>query len=309
MLPDAPARPPWLKVRFQDNPRFKETLALVRQERLHTVCEEAHCPNIGECFGGGTATFMILGDICTRACGFCAVTSGRPAGLDLLEPLRLARAIEAMKLDYAVITSVNRDDLPDGGASVFAACLSTIRYRAPSCRVEVLIPDLEGNWQALETIVRAGPVVLNHNVETVPRLYPRVRPKGRYERSLTLLKKVKQMKPAMPAKSGIMVGLGETLPELFAVMADLHDHGCDLLTVGQYLRPDAHHLPVARYYEPDEYEPIRAEGRRLGFAHVEAGPLVRSSYHAGEQARMAGLTILGDSATPSSAGRGEAAGA
>jgi lipoyl synthase len=309
MLSETPARPPWLKVRFQDTARFKETMALVRQEKLHTVCEEARCPNIGECFGGGTATFMILGDVCTRACGFCAVTSGRPAGLDLLEPLRLARAIEAMKLEYAVITSVNRDDLPDGGASVFAACLSAVRYRAPSCRVEVLIPDLAGNWQALETIVRAGPVVLNHNIETVPRLYPRVRPKGRYERSLALIERVKQIDAAMPAKSGIMVGLGETLAELFAVMADLRGHGCDLLTVGQYLRPDARHLPVVRYYEPDEYEAIRAEGRRLGFTHVEAGPLVRSSYHAGEQARAAGLAARGDGAPPFVAGQEEPAGA
>ena len=309
MLPDAPSRPPWLRVRFQTSGRFEETLGVVRQEQLHTVCEEAHCPNIGECFGGGTATFMILGEICTRACGFCAVTSGRPAGLDLLEPVRLARAIEAMKLDYAVITSVNRDDLPDGGASVFAACLRAIHHHTPDCSVEVLIPDLEGNWQALETIVRAAPVVLNHNIETVPRLYPRVRPKGRYQRSLSLIERVKRIDPAMPAKSGIMVGLGETMPEIFEVMADLRDHGCDLLTAGQYLRPDAHHLPVVRYYEPAEYDAIRSEGRRLGFRHVEAGPLVRSSYHAAAQARAATLPFLAPGAAPAGTGPGEPAGA
>jgi lipoic acid synthetase len=287
MVAEPPKRPDWIKVRFHDSARFEDTLGLVRKEQLHTVCEEAHCPNIGECFGSGTATFMILGDICTRSCGFCAVTSGRPQGLDLLEPLRLARAIERMDLDYAVVTSVNRDDLPDGGASVFAACLRAARSRAPRCQVEVLIPDLMGNWDALATIVRAKPVVLNHNIETVPRLYRRVRPKARYERSLDLFRQVKAIDPNMPTKSGIMVGLGETLPEIFETMADLRAHGCDLMTVGQYLRPDADHLPVVRYYHPDEYAAIAAEGKRFGFTHVEAGPLVRSSYHAGEQARSA----------------------
>jgi lipoic acid synthetase len=231
---------------------------------------------------------MILGDVCTRSCGFCAVTSGRPNGLDLLEPLRLARTVEALRLDYAVITSVNRDDLEDGGAAVFAACLRAIRHRVPECRVEVLIPDFEGNWDALRTVVEAKPVVLNHNTETVPRLYPRVRPKARYQRSLELLRRAKDIDPEMTTKSGLMVGLGETMEEVLQTMRDLREHGCDLLTVGQYLRPDDRHLPVVRYWEPREYDEIRSAGLQMGFRHVEAGPLVRSSYHAGEQARRAG---------------------
>jgi lipoic acid synthetase len=278
-------------VRFRDGERYREMIGLLRAQQLHTVCEEASCPNIGECFNAGEATFIILGDICTRSCGFCSVTSGRPVGLDLLEPLRLARTVEALGLDYAVITAVNRDDLPDGGAGVFAACIRAIRHRRPRCRVEVLTPDWEGNWDALRTVVEARPLVYNHNVETVPRLYRTVRPKARYQLSLELLRRVKEIDPAMTTKSGIMVGLGETLAEVEEVMADLRDHGCDLLTVGQYLRPDAKHLPVARYWEPEEYAAIRAIGGRLGFRHVEAGPLVRSSYHAGQQARAAALPL------------------
>jgi lipoic acid synthetase len=262
-------------------------LGLVRREQLHTVCEEAHCPNVGECWNAGEATFMILGDVCTRSCGFCAVTSGRPTGLDLLEPSRLARTVEALGLDYAVITSVNRDDLADGGASVFAACLRAIRRRAPSCLVEVLIPDFEGNPDALRTVVEAKPVVLNHNTETVPRLYPRVRPKARYSRSLELLRRAKEIDPGMTTKSGIMTGLGETVDEVLETMRDLRDQDCDLLTVGQYLRPDAKHLPVERYWRPEEFEEVRRAGMAMGFRHVEAGPFVRSSYHAGEQARAA----------------------
>ena len=280
-------KPPWFKTRFPAGERYAEMTALLREGELHSVCEEARCPNIGECFNAGTATFMILGDVCTRACGFCAVTSGRPGALDQLEPLRLARTVETLGLDYAVITSVNRDDVADGGASIFAACIRAIRHRSPDCGVEVLIPDFEGNWDALRTVVEAGPVVLNHNTETVPRLYRRVRPKGHYERSLELLQRVKQIDPTMPTKSGLMVGLGETMPELEQTMADLRAHGCDLLTVGQYLRPTAKHLPVERYYHPDEFAAIAAIGRRLGFRHVESGPLVRSSYHAGEQAAAA----------------------
>jgi lipoic acid synthetase len=283
-------KPDWLKVRFRDGERYRDMLGLVRGEQLHTVCEEAHCPNMGECWNAGTATFMILGDVCTRSCGFCAVTSGRPNGLDLLEPLRLARTVEALGLDYAVITSVNRDDLDDGGASVFAACIRAIRHRLPDCGIEVLIPDFEGNWDALRTVVEAGPVVLNHNTETVPRLYPRVRPKARYQRSLELLARVKAIDPGMTTKSGVMVGLGETMAELAQTMRDLHDHGCDLLTVGQYLRPDDKHLPVVRYWTPEEFEEVRRIGEDIGFSHVEAGPLVRSSYHAGEQARAAAKT-------------------
>jgi lipoic acid synthetase len=284
--PRAP-KPDWLKVRFPAGERYSEIKGLLRQHQLHSVCEEARCPNIGECFNAGEATFMILGDICTRSCGFCAVTSGKPNGLDLMEPLRLARTVETLGLDYAVITSVNRDDLPDGGSGIFAACLRAIRHRSPNCRVEVLIPDFEGNWDALRTVVEAGPVVLNHNTETVPRLYRTVRPKARYERSLELIRRVKQIDPGMTTKSGVMVGLGETLEELQATMTDLRANDCDLLTVGQYLQPDQKHLPVVRYYHPDEFAEIRDIGRRLGFKHIEAGPFVRSSYHAGEQARAA----------------------
>ncbi len=282
-------KPDWLKVRFPAGERFGQVSGLLRQRQLHTVCEEAHCPNIGECFNAGEATFMILGDICTRSCGFCSVSSGRPTGLDLLEPVRLARTVETLGLDYAVITSVNRDDLADGGAGVFAACIRAIRYRLPRCQVEVLTPDWEGNWDALRTVVEAKPLVYNHNLETVPRLYRRVRPKARYQRSLELLRRVKESDPTMTTKSGLMVGLGETLAEIEETMADLRACGCDLLTVGQYLRPDARHLPVVRYWHPDEYAAIKAIGRRVGFRHVEAGPFVRSSYHAGAQARAAAL--------------------
>ena len=292
MVASALPKPDWLKVRFPAGERFGQMMTLLRAHQLHTVCEEASCPNIGECFNAGEATFIILGDVCTRSCGFCSVTSGRPTGLDLLEPLRLARTVDLLGLDYAVITSVNRDDLPDGGAAVFAACIRAIRHRMPRCQVEVLTPDWQGDWHALRTVVEAKPIVYNHNVETVPRLYRTVRPKARFERSLALLRRVKQIDPTMTTKSGVMVGLGETLDEVEAVMADLRAAGCDLLTVGQYLRPDAKHLPVVRYWHPDEYAALRETGRRLGFRHVEAGPLVRSSYHAGRQAKAAHLTFV-----------------
>lgn len=285
-------KPDWLKVRFPAGDRYHEITALLREHNLHSVCEEADCPNIGECFNAGEATFIILGDTCTRSCGFCSVTSGRPEGLDLLEPLRLARTIDILGLDYAVITSVNRDDLADGGASVWAACIRAIRNLRPRCRVEILTPDFEGDWEALRTVVEAGPVVYNHNLETVPRLYRRVRPKAVYERSLALLRQVKQIDPGMTTKSGLMVGLGESLDEVAETMADLRAHDVDLLTVGQYLQPDSRHLPVVRYWHPDEYAAVRRIGRELGFAHVEAGPFVRSSYHAGEQARAAGAAPL-----------------
>jgi lipoic acid synthetase len=283
----APPKPAWLTVRFPSGERYGRLKGLLRAEQLHTVCEEARCPNIGECFNAGTATFMILGEVCTRSCGFCAVTSGRPEGLDLLEPLRLARAVEVLGLDYAVITSVNRDDLPDGGAAVFAACVRAVRRRVPGCGVEVLIPDFQGEWDALETVVRARPDVLNHNLETVPRLYARVRPRARYGRSLELLRRAKELDPALTTKSGVMVGLGESMDELIQSMCDLQRQGVDILTVGQYLRPTPRHLPVARYWEPAEFDRVRAEGLAMGFRHVEAGPLVRSSYHAGEQAARA----------------------
>jgi lipoic acid synthetase len=281
-------KPSWLKVRFPAGERYQQIKSLLRANKLHTVCEEAHCPNIGECFNSGTATFMILGDVCTRACGFCAVTSGRPdAGLDWLEPHRLARAVRLLKLDYAIITSVNRDDQPDGGAAIFAACIRAIRRDSPRCRVEVLIPDFEGNWDALQTVVRARPFVLNHNVETVPRLYRRVRPKARYERSVELLRRAKEFDPSLLTKSGLMVGLGETQAEVFDVMAALRNAGVDLLTIGQYLRPSAQHLPVERYYPPEEFAPFVERGRALGFRNVEAGPLVRSSYRAHRQVGLA----------------------
>ena len=278
-------KPPWLKVRFPAGERYQQIKSLLRQNELHTVCEEAHCPNIGECFNNGTATFMILGDVCTRACGFCAVTSGRPQPtLDVLEPYRLAQAVRKLNLDYVVITSVNRDDQPDGGAAIFAGCINAIRNDNPDCRVEVLIPDFVGNWGALETVVRAQPFVLNHNIETVPRLYSRVRPKARYERSLELLRRAKEIDATMLTKSGMMVGLGESESEIFEVMAGLRDVGVDIVTIGQYLRPSAKHLPVERYYPPAEFQPFVERGRDLGFRHVEAGPLVRSSYHAHKQA-------------------------
>ncbi len=281
------ARPSWLRARVPGGERFDNLRDLVRSERLHTVCEEARCPNIGECWNAGEATFMILGDTCTRACGFCAVTSGRPGAVDPLEPFRVAQAVAQMDLDYCVITSVNRDDEPDGGAAIFAGCIRAIRHRTPQVEVEVLIPDFLGNWDALATVVRARPIVLNHNIETVPRLYPRARAKAIYTQSLELLQRVKRIDPTMITKSGIMVGLGETRDELSKTLADLRDHDCDLLTIGQYLRPSRKHLPIVRYYEPDEFDDLADEARGLGFAHVESGPLVRSSYHAGEQARAA----------------------
>jgi lipoic acid synthetase len=289
MSPREP-KPPWLKVRFPAGERYQRIKALLRQHQLHTVCEEAHCPNIGECFNAGTATFMILGDVCTRSCRFCAVRSGRPEQEpDRLEPYRLAKAVRTLGLDYVVITSVTRDDWPDGGAAIFAECIRSIRRDNPRCRVEVLIPDFMGNWHALATVVEAGPYVLNHNIETVPRLYRRVRPRAYYERSLELLRRAKEMAPSLLTKSGLMVGLGETHEEVLAVMADLRSAGVDLVTIGQYLRPSWKQLPVKRYYRPEEFVPFVEKGRELGFLHVEAGPLVRSSYHAHQQAGLLSL--------------------
>ncbi len=273
-------KPPWLTVRFPGGPNYLRVQALVRSAGLHTVCQEARCPNIGECWEAGTATFLVLGDTCTRACGFCAVKSGRPAGLDALEPRRVARAVRAMGVAHAVITSVNRDDLPDGGAGIFAESVRRIRNLSPGTTVELLVPDFMGDWEALAAVMAAGPDVLAHNMETVPRLYPRVRPKARYERSLELLRRAKEMAPAAITKSGLMVGLGETKHELLRVFADLVDAGVDVLTVGQYLRPGPRYLPVQRFYHPEEFESLRQDALALGFRHVEAGPLVRSSYHA-----------------------------
>lgn len=272
--------PPWLKVRFPGGENYLRLKALMRAQRLHTVCEEAHCPNIGECWERGTATFMILGDICTRACGFCAVTTGRPGSVDYGEPLRVARVVQALGLKHAVITCVTRDDLPDGGAEIFAHTTRAIRFLSPGTSVELLISDLLGNWDALAMIMAAQPEVLNHNMETVPRLYRRVRPKAKYGRSLALLQRAKALDPGTLTKSGLMVGLGEEREELLEVFADLRACGVDILTLGQYLRPSQKHLPVLRFYEPAEFDDLKAEAYRIGFRFVEAGPLVRSSYHA-----------------------------
>lgn len=278
-----PKPPPWLKVRLTQGKNYLEIKDMMRQETLHTVCEEALCPNIYECWEARTATFLILGDICTRNCGFCAITTGRPTGLDLLEPKRVAQTTKNMGLKHVVITSVTRDDLPDGGAQIFVGCIDEIRREVPGCGVEVLIPDLMGNWKALASIVEARPDIFNHNTESVPRLYPWVRPKARYERTMELLRRVKEQDPAIITKSGIMVGLGETRPEIRQVMEDMRENQVDVLTVGQYLRPDQKHLPVERYYPPEEFQELKREAEALGFRHVEAGPLVRSSYHAASQ--------------------------
>jgi len=276
-------RPDWLRVRLPGGPNYGDLKGIMRGLDLHTVCEEAHCPNIGECWEARTATFMILGDTCTRACGFCAVKTGRPTVLDLGEPVRVAEAVERMGLKHAVITSVNRDELEDGGAGVFAGTIRQIRRRLPECGVEVLIPDFEGNLEALATVVRARPDILNHNVETVPRLYPQVRPKARYQRSLEVLQRAKRLDASVFTKSGIMLGLGEEEDEVLQVFSDLRAHDVEILTVGQYLRPSLRHLPIVRYWTPDEFAQLKLKALRLGFRHVEAGPLVRSSYHAASQ--------------------------
>ena len=275
--------PPWLKVKMAGGANFIELQQRLRNNQLHTVCEEAHCPNIGECWERGTATFMILGDICTRACAYCAVTTGAPGGLDLQEPVRLAETVEKMGLRYAVITSVNRDDLPDGGAFIFAQCIQQIRSRLSDCKVEVLIPDFCGDWDALRKVMGAAPDTLNHNIETVRRVFHRVRPKGDYDQSLELLARAKAMEPEGVTKSGMMVGLGETWDEIAETMRDLRSVDCDLLTIGQYLRPSQKHAPLAKWYTPDEFDELRQQGEALGFRHVASGPLVRSSYHADEQ--------------------------
>ena len=264
-------------------PNYLRLQDMLRSEQLHTVCEEAHCPNIGECWERGTATFMILGEICTRACSYCAVTTGIPVGLDLEEPIRLSKTVEKMGLNYAVITSVNRDDLPDGGAFIFAQCVRQIRKRVPACRIELLIPDFEGNWDALETVMDSKPDTLNHNIETVRRVFSRVRPKGDYDQSLELLRRTRQMDSESVSKSGMMVGLGETWDEIVDTMEDLRSVDCNLLTIGQYLRPSAKHTPLIKWYTPSEFDELRQIGEDMGFDHVASGPLVRSSYHADEQ--------------------------
>ena len=284
LVGSAARKPEWLKVRAPGSPNYVRLKDVMRTEGLHTVCEEAHCPNIGECWHHGTATFMILGDVCTRACGYCAVQHGKPAGLDREEPERVATAIGRMALNYVVITSVDRDDLADGGSGIFAETITAIRRERPSCRVEVLIPDFKGEEAALRTVLDAGPDVLNHNTETVPRLYRLARPGGRYPRALELLDRARKYAPHIPTKSGLMVGLGEEWPEVMDTLGDLREVGVGIITIGQYLSPSASHLPVARYYHPDEFEMLRVAAVNLGFGHVECGPLVRSSYHAHEQA-------------------------
>ncbi len=278
---ERPRRPDWLKVRVPLGERFSELKHLMEGQRLNTVCEEARCPNIAECWNAGTATFMILGDICTRSCGFCAVATGRPGKLDLDEPFRVAEAIRAMEIRHAVITSVNRDELADGGAAIFAETIRQARLVNPSITVEVLIPDLRGIRWALDILLAARPDILNHNTETVPRLYPEVRPQAKYERSLDIIRWSKEA--GMVTKSGLMLGLGERIEEVLCVMEDLRGAGCDILTLGQYLQPTKGHVPVERYVHPDEFRWLKGKGLGIGFRHVEAGPLVRSSYHAAEQ--------------------------
>lgn len=275
--------PEWFKVPAPGGTNFRTLQHLLRNSALHTVCEEARCPNIGDCWERKTATFMILGDVCTRACRYCAVTSGRPLSLDLREPERLAQTVQDLALNYCVITSVNRDDLPDGGSFIFSECIRKIRQRVPSIKVEVLIPDFDGNWVALQQVLTAKPNTLNHNIETVRRIFYSVRPKGSYDQSLELLRRSKSLQPSIPTKSGMMVGLGETWEEVVDTMRDLRDSHCDLLTIGQYLRPSSSHVPISRFYEPREFADLQRIGKEMGFLHVAAGPLVRSSYHADEQ--------------------------
>ena len=277
----APRHPSWLKIKLANSPEYGKVKSLVSRHQLHTVCEEARCPNLGECWSAGTATFMILGDICTRSCGFCAVKTGRPTELDLDEPRRVAAAVQTMGVRYAVITSVNRDELEDGGASIFAATIREIRLRAPACKVEVLIPDFKGDARALNIVIEAAPDVLNHNVETVSRIYRRVRPQANYEQSLTLLLRAKRA--GMLTKSGFMAGIGEEVEEVYALLRDLREHEVDIVTIGQYLQPSPKHLPVLRYVRPEEFERFREYGLQLGLRHVESGPLVRSSYRAEKQ--------------------------
>ena len=272
--------PDWIRVRVTEGENFKDLKQMVRSGRLHTVCEEARCPNIFDCWNRRTATFMILGDVCTRACRFCAVTSGRPTELDLGEPLRVAGSVAELGLKHAVITSVDRDDLRDGGAGIFARTITAIRRRSPGTTIEVLTPDFQGNLESVETVVAAGPDIFNHNTETVPRLYARIRPKAVYANSLALLRHVKALAPHMVTKSGLMVGLGETADEVRTAMADLRVAACDTLTIGQYLQPTRTHLPVVEYVAPEMFAEYAKVGRELGFRHVAAGPFVRSSYHA-----------------------------
>jgi len=280
-----PRKPEWIRVRLSSSPAVARLKGLLREQRLHTVCEEAACPNLHECFGHGTATFMIMGDVCTRRCPFCDVAHGRPGALDADEPRALAETVAAMGLRYVVITSVDRDDLRDGGAAHFASCVEAVRARCEGIGVEILVPDFRGRMEvALERLAAAPPDVFNHNLETVPRLYRKARPGADYAWSLRLLERFKTRHPGVPTKSGLMLGLGETREEVLEVLGDLRDHGCDRLTLGQYLQPSRFHLPVERYWTPAEFTELGARARELGFEHVASGPLVRSSYHADRQA-------------------------
>jgi lipoic acid synthetase len=281
-LPRQP-KPEWLKVRAPGSPNYHRLKGIMRNLGLHTVCEEANCPNIGECWHHGTATFMILGDRCTRSCGYCNVVHGAPKPPDGAEPVKVASAIHALDLDYVVVTSVERDDLPDFGAGHFARTITETRARVPDCRLEVLIPDFQGSEEALRLVLDARPDVLNHNIETVARLYRTARPGGRYERALQLLRRSRDIAPSIPTKSGLMVGLGEEWSELVTTLADLRAAGVQIVTIGQYLRPSPANLPMSRYYTPAEFAELKRIGLDLGFGHVESGPLVRSSYHAHEQ--------------------------
>jgi lipoic acid synthetase len=301
VLPAEPAetsrlgrKPSWLKMKMPGGEGYARLLKLVNEQRLHTVCQSAKCPNMGECWSAGTATIMILGDVCTRSCGFCHIATGRPPMLDLDEPQRVGKAVAAMGLGHCVITSVNRDELPDGGAGIWAETIRQVRRQAPGTNIEVLIPDFCGNWSALQKVLDEKPEILNHNIETVPRLYQRVRPQAKYRRSLELLQIAKRQ--GLVSKTGMMLGLGEEEHEIEAVLDDLVSIGCDILTLGQYLQPTLEHLPVERWVHPDEFAQWKSRGESRGLRHVEAGPLVRSSYHAEKQVKIAGVnqSVAGD---------------
>ena len=289
VVPLPERKPGWLKVRAPGGPNYLRLKQLMRQLDLHTVCEEAHCPNVGECWEHGTATFMILGDVCTRNCAYCAVAHGRPPKFDPAEPQRVAQAVAEMQLQHAVITSVDRDDLPDFGAWAFAETIRQIKQQLPGCSVEVLVPDFQGDEDSIRMVLDASPDIYNHNTETVPRLYKRCRPGGRYDRVMRIFTAAKEIAPHIPTKSGIILGMGETNEEVLAVLRDLRAVDVDIITLGQYLRPSASHIRLDRYVTPDEFRMLREEGMAMGFRHVESGPLVRSSYHAWEQVQAAGV--------------------
>jgi lipoic acid synthetase len=285
IAPAPPRRPEWIRVRAPSGETYEWLRGLMRSKSLHTVCEEARCPNVGECWGAGTATFLMMGDVCTRSCGFCDIATGRPTPLDWAEPERVAQAVRSMNLRHAVITSVNRDERKDGGAPIFALVSRRIRQLQPGCSIEVLIPDFKGSLEALQIVMDARPEILNHNVETVPRLFRKVQPQDRYQWARATLSNAKRLDPEVLTKSGIMLGLGETMDEVRATMRDLRDWGVEILTLGQYLQPSRRHLPIERYYTPEEFAELKAYGLEIGFRWVESGPLVRSSYHAEQQVR------------------------